>query len=137
MDENKPNNLPWVILGLFCGAVVMAMFGYGVYTGAKSEATVSIPEFTDSNDRSDRERVAAISIYVDHDNQIFIDKVGVSNLDGVTSFLESIDEKNLDETDFILRMSEKSSHKLLVSLKDILDEAGVNSHIEIVRASTE
>ena len=138
MTERKPNNLPWVILGGVCGLVLLGLFGAGVYSGAKAvsdEMTITLPEPPEMVAQSKLDSV--FTLYVDETNNIFLDGEAVDNMAALKVVLESMDPDNLKSTRFILRLSEKSSHKGLITIKDMLDAFEAKSVIEIIRSEAE
>ena len=138
MSDRKPNNRPWIILGGICGLVLLGLFGFGIYAGAKSvsnEASITIPDFPEIKERTGDENVLAI--HVNATNEIFLDQVPFSDVQTLKSELQSRIAESPEPTLVILRMSEKAPHTSLVSLTDMLDDLKIKSMIEIIRSETE
>ena len=138
MSERKPNNLPWIILGVMGGFFFLGLFGFGVYSGAKAvsnEASVTIPDFPETKELPADKNV--FTIYVNASNEIFLAGVPFSDVQTLKSELKSRNTTNPESTRAILRLSEDATHTSLISLKDMLDDLKVKSVIEIVRSETE
>lgn len=135
MTARKPNNLPWIILG---GIIGLGFLGLFVYSGAKAvsdEMSITLPEPPERVDQSKFDSV--LTLYVDETNNIFLDGEAVEDIAALKVAFESMSPSNLKSTRFILRLSEKSSHKGLIGIKDMLDEFEANSVIEIIRSDAE
>ena len=134
MSERRPNNAPGIIFGGLCGLVILGLFGAGFYSGAKSvsdEMKITIPEPPDLDEQTVVRN--KIIINVEANNSISLEDVSFEDVASVKSELIARGESNFDDTLVILRLSEDASHNTLVSMKDMLDELGAQSMIEVVR----
>lgn len=132
MAERKPNNLPWIILGVIGGAALLALFGFGVYAGAKSvqsEMTVSVPEF---EDRQPLAREKTVHINVDAQDTLHVDGILIEKFDAFEEAVKSEGLGAVSSTLIVLHIHEEAKHKTLVDLKDLLDGMGYRSLIEVV-----
>jgi len=142
VTERQPNNKIWVIVGLVCGlccAVLLGFFAMGVYAGEKS-VTLGEPIVVERKIPEPQPRPTSksvVTIFIDAKDNISIDGVRIQDLSALKIKIREIAPEALDSTNFILRLSGKSSHKLLVSVKDILDETGAHSIIEIIRTENQ
>jgi len=142
MTERQPNNKIWVIVGLVCGlccAVFLWFFAMGVYAGAKSVTSGEpiVIERKIPEPQQGPTSKTVVTIFIDAKDNISIDGVRNQDLSALKIKIREIGPEALDSTTFILRLSEKSSHKLFVSVKDILDETGAHSIIEIIRTENQ
>ena len=138
MTARKPNNMPWIILGGIFGVGFLGLFGFGIYMGAKSvsdEMSITLPEPPEMAAHSDINNV--ITIFVDETDSISFDGETVDDIAALKDVLDSLDTNSLKSTAFILRISEESSHKRLITIKDMLDAFEAKSIIEVIRSDVE
>ena len=140
-NSRKPNNLPWIILGVLGGIVLLGLFGFGIYTGVKSVSDEASVTFLDEDLEYTAPGFKKIMIEFDSENNIFLNDVNQSSsealLEALEDSLEAMDQKAIEETFFLLKMSEKTPHRSLVSVKDVLDKYKKNNQVFIVRDSEE
>ena len=135
MSKRAPNNRPWIVLGVLCGFAVLALFGFGVYTGASavsSEVSVSFPE--QSQQESAKYKLA---ISVSAENDITFQGKSFETVEALKEELLKIKKETLESTAFVVTLSEKSSHAILISLKDMLDDLALKSYLLIDRQNAE
>lgn len=138
MAERKPNNLPWILLGVLCGLVFLGLFGFGMYAGAKAvsdEITVTIPPAPDQSDL--KSMTSKLTVFVSADNEITFEGKSYEDVSALEAELRTHNEDDLKATVFILKLNEDSSHSILVSMKDMFDALKLKSLIVIDRQNTE
>ena len=135
MSERKSNNLPWIVLGVLCGFAVLGLFGFGVYTGANAvsdEMTVSFPERSHQDSAKNK-----LAISVSAENEITFEGQSVKDVEALKEELLRLNKDALESTAFVVTLSEKSSHIMLISVKDMLDGLGLKSFLVIDRQNAE
>jgi len=135
VSERKPNNLPWIVFGVFSGVILLIIIGYGIYMGAKSvqsemEITMSVPEFDPNAERSTN---VVKTIFVDENDSFSVDGEPVEDIEALLDLISKYQIGEPADTTVILKLHEDSRHTTLVDLKDTLDEAGYASRITIRR----
>jgi biopolymer transport protein ExbD len=138
MVSGKPNNLPWIILGIVGAAAMLALFGFGFYSGAqsvRSEMGLTFPDVAKAT--SSVEAKNKVIITVDSDNRIFLDGKPIEDVPVLKNTLDLLDSDSVKSKTFVLRISEDSSHIRLIDVKDMLDDLEVSSMIEIIRSDVE
>ena len=86
------------------------------------------------DDNPNPDDMPAITVYVDERNSCSVEGE-VKGCDGVLPQIESL-LADRPGAAIILRLHEKASHRVLVSVKDGIDGAELKSKIEIVRGTT-
>ncbi len=138
MASGKPNNLPWIILGIVVAAAMLSLFGFGVYSGAqsvRSEMGLTFPDVPKAT--ASVEAKNKVIITVDSDNRIFLDSKPIEDVPVLKNTLDLLDSDSVKSKIFVLRISEDSSHIRLIAVKDMLDDLEVSSMIEIIRSDVE
>lgn len=135
VSERQPNNLPWIFFGVLSGVILVIIFGYGVYMGAKSvqsdmDVTISVPEFDPNKDRSAN---VIKKIFVDENNGFSVDGESLENLETLLNLISNSQIGDPSDTMVILSLHEDTKHTILVDLKDVLDRAGYDNIIKIRR----
>lgn len=123
-----------LISGLLGATILLSVIAYIIFKGAQSvsaESKIRIPETVESIENTPERDV--LTIYVDENDSIFINKGNVASLEELESFLQSIEDKDRDKTVFILRLDINAKHSLLVSIRNMLNQHSFKSKIELVR----
>lgn len=134
MSERKPNNLPWIILGLIGGFVFLGLFGFGIYSGAKAvtdEMSITIPEMPQADEMALAKN--KLTVFVTAENKIFLGATPFKTVDELKESLLKRDKAVLDDSVVILVISEDATHKMLVSVKGMLDDMKLRSVIQLQR----
>jgi len=133
VSERHPNNRPWIFLGVLGGAAFLALFGLGFYNGANTladEASVSLPDQSQQVPAKYR-----LAISVSAQDEITFEGKSYETVDALEEELLKIKKETLESTAFVVTLSEQSSHRILISLKDMLDPLALKTFLVIDRPS--
>ena len=133
MSERNPNNRPWIFLGVLGGFAFLGLFGLGFYNAANTfadEASVSLP------DQSYQEPAKyKLTISVSAEDDITFEGKSFETVDVLEEELLKIKKETLESTAFVVTLSEQSSHRILISLKDRLDPLALKTFLVIDKQS--
>jgi len=132
MAARKPNKTTWIILAVVLGWIFLCVVFIVESRDVLAEPVTHSTRAPDIREQDIQSFETKQTIFVDGSNDIFVNNQPVENLDVLLSMIQNLELGEPSSTIIVFRIHEHAQSKVLLQVKDTLDDAGYEIRIEVL-----